>query len=317
VNLAYKFRAVTNDHLRKTISNPLILCSPALSAIAGCPDPPTRPHLLGGRSYNSHLTISPEPRWPNFLLKTIGPGKHILLWTIQWKGYKRSGSETTSNDEWNTEPIIADLGGQLFVDEKDDQDEAVTCVNILGLNPTPPTIESYVNSMPDTKGFSNILSHESGMQHFTALGEPIVSRDNGYGIAQLTDPPPSFEEVWNWKKNVKSGIDLYFRKGIVAKRYLSQHNQVYTSEQLSHETVALWNGGNYYIWDDVAGSWRRQPILCDSATSNIGWDMRDPANKGLTQQKLHSRDAAAYSQLSAGDHWQHYGVCYADKMLRV
>jgi hypothetical protein len=60
-----------------------------------------------------------------------------------------------------------------------------------------------------------------------------------------------------------------------------------------------------------------EPTLVRLQTGNIGWDMTRAANVGKTEVELHKRDSGSYSRPpGAGANWRHYGVCYADHVLR-
>ena len=146
---------------------------------------------------------------------------------------------------------------------------------------------------------------------------PVKSFDNGYGMCQLTTPPPTADQVWNWKLNVNGGLALVSGKRGDAIKYLSQSGRTYTDDQLNHEAVCRWNGGSYHVWDDKSKAWARPSnILCDSATGNIGWNMDDAENKGKTEAELHKRDSGTYSKPpQSGAHWKYSGVCYADAIL--
>ena len=50
-----------------------------------------------------------------------------------------------------------------------------------------------------TKKFSTMKL--KAKQFINADGEPVVAFDKGYGMAQLTKPVPTYEQVWNWKEN--------------------------------------------------------------------------------------------------------------------
>jgi hypothetical protein len=148
--------------------------------------------------------------------------------------------------------------------------------------------------------------------------EPKKSFDNGYGMCQLTNPVPTFEQVWNWQLNVDGGLLLFAEKRSAAKAFLGQSGRTFTDAQLRFESVCRWNGGAYHRWDGVANKWIRQPnVLCDTATGNIGWDLTDPENAGKTEAQLHARDTATYATPSQfpSRHWRYFGVCYADRVL--
>ena len=70
-------------------------------------------------------------------------------------------------------------------------------------------------------------------------------------MCQLTNPTPSFEQVWNWKRNVDGGLALFARKrtSTSAITYLSESGRNYSPERLQRESVCRWNGGRYHEWD--------------------------------------------------------------------
>ncbi|MNF88946.1 hypothetical protein D3C84_714500 [compost metagenome] len=136
----------------------------------------------------------------------------------------------------------------------------------------------------------------------------------------MTNPVPSYEQVWNWKANILAGSSIYKDKVRIAKKYLGQAGRTYTDDQLRHEVFSRWNGGSYHEWDRVSASWvRKKNLLCDANTGNIGWSMDNEMNKDKTQAQLRERDKDTYSKGSKGqsdDHpWQYQGVCYADHVL--
>ena len=116
-------------------------------------------------------------------------------------------------------------------------------------------------------------------------------------MCQLTTPTPTFEQVWNWKRNVDGGLALFAQKRAAAITYLSQSGRSYTDDQLRYETVCRWNCAKSPVWDQATGGWvRPSHILCDSQTGNIGWDMTLDANKGKTEAQLRARDSGSYSR---------------------
>lgn len=145
----------------------------------------------------------------------------------------------------------------------------------------------------------------------------MVSGDNGYGLSQMTNPAPTYEQIWNWKENVKVGVKLFQEKQLEAKGYFSTHP--YTNDQLMRETFTRWNGGGYYKWNVSTQQLERQNILCDPSQGNIGWDMNNPSNAGKTKEQLHDRDKGEYSKMKKGqgkDHpWKYTGICYVDHIF--
>ncbi len=266
---------------------------------------------------NGIFTIGPAPQWPSVPFETDSSGPHTWFWTVTWGAFSKAGQSSTSDNRWDAQGAITNLGGTLMVRAQAGTDTATIAVKIQGTNPAAADVIAYLASKPGAAGFDKILAQESKFRHFNAGNAPIKSFDNGFGMCQLTTPAPSFEQAWNWKCNIDGGLALFGQKRNGAIAYLSQGGRSYTDDQLKYETVCRWNGGSYHVWDANADAWKRKPnILCDSKTGNIGWDMMDAQNKGKDEAALHSRDAGKYAKGPApGAHWMYSGVCYADHVL--
>ncbi len=265
------------------------------------------------------FTITSAPAWPSVAVETDATGPHTWTWTIQWGSFKKFGTAQTPGNTWDAQSVITNLGGTLTVVAAAGKESVSITVKVKGTNPSATEVNTYLGTKQNAEGFDKLLEHESHFRNFNAQGEPVKSFDNGYGMCQLTAPPPGFEQVWNWKQNVDGGLALFATKRGDAVTYLSQSGRTYTTDQLAHEAVCRWNGGSYHSWDATAkpAAWVRKPdILCDPATGNIGWDMTDAENKGKTVADLHKRDCATYNQPpQSGAHWKYSGVCYADAIL--
>jgi hypothetical protein len=266
---------------------------------------------------NQLFTITSAPAWPTIVFETDANGAHTWQWSISWDMFTESGSVPTAANTWNAAPAIANRGGVLTVKATAGAASATIAVRINGTNPTAVDVTQYLATKPQSDGFGRIVQHETKCKHFNASNEPIKSFDKGYGMCQLTTPPPTFEQAWNWNRNVDGGLALFAQKRASALNYLGQNGRVFTEQQVTYETVCRWNGGAYHRWDAGANKWARTPtILCDSKTGNIGWDMTDAENAGKTEAVLHARDSASYSKPPGpGAHWKYFGVCYADRVL--
>jgi hypothetical protein len=238
-------------------------------------------------------------------------------WQIKWRTFSKQGTAVTTNNSWDAKDAVGGLGGVLTVTVSGPGGKAAASVQITGTNPAAEEILAYLATQPDSAGFDKILQHETQMTHFDSKGQPRASFDSGFGMCQLTIPAPTFEQCWNWKRNIDAGLALYAAKRQAAARYLSQKARVFTSDQLTRETVARWNGGPYHVWSTAQNAWIRNPdILCDSKTGNIGWNMTKPDNAGKSEATLHQRDAGKYRHApGAGDGWGYFGICYADRLL--
>jgi hypothetical protein len=84
------------------------------------------------------------------------------------------------------------------------------------------------------------------------------SAHGGYGLFQLTNPVPNRDEIWNWKRNVDTGIVLLRQKIQDAKDYLNTHPQPpITDLQIRLESYAHYNGGFFHVWQN--NQWIEDP----------------------------------------------------------
>ena len=243
-----------------------------------------------------------------FEIDTAQPGPYKWSWTLTWvaktsglrervkrgstlKTFTKKGSIDSPNKVWPAD-VGGVLGGKLAVEVKAGTETFKRSVSITGTNPAQADVETFLATISDVEGFSAILEQETHFKNFiNADGQPIVAFDHGYGMTQMTHPSPSFEQVWSWKENIHGGTALYQQKQKLAKTYLGQSGRTYTTEQLKLETWSRWTGGGYHKWDAATKAWtRNDDMLCDTQTGNIGWDMTDPDNAGMTEDELHKRD---------------------------
>ncbi len=97
-----------------------------------------------------------------------------------------------------------------------------TGLTLVGTNPTPASIKSKANAIGANKvRFRKQMRQESSLHQFTTAGWPHYSGDNlgGVGLCQITNPPPTADQTWNWKANVDAGWSLYQEKERIANRY--------------------------------------------------------------------------------------------------
>jgi hypothetical protein len=284
----------------------------------------------------ANFEIDAQATFPQiiFEIETTQPGPYKWSWIITWnakvsglresakrgpllKIFTEKGSFESSEKKWAAK-LGKVVGGRLAVVVSAGSEKFKRSVSIKGSNPTASGVKALLSTLPDSDGFDKLLEQETHFKHFiVADGQPVVAFDKGYGLTQMTNPAPSFEQVWNWKENVKAGVGLYQQKQALAKAHLSQQGRTYTSEQLRLETWTRWNGGSYFVWDSAGKTWiRNDNLLCDTETGNIGWDMTVAENKGKTETELHSRDADSYSNpkknKTAENKWRYTGLCYAD-----
>lgn len=291
---------------------------------------------------SSHY-ITEDVVFPNiiFELETENAGPYNWQWKIKWdakvselkessirgkllKTFEETGAFKNSSKNWEVDFSKKILGGLLTVEVSVGDELFKRSIYIKAKNPTKEKLGNFVATLDGAGGFEKILQHEAlGKNFINADGEPIVAHDKGYGITQLTNPAPTYEQVWNWKENVKGGTKLYKEKRADAKRDLEKKGKTsYTEEQLQMETYTRYNGGKYHEWDETEKKWvRKKNVLCDTATGNIGWDSSEIVNEDEKLETLHERDKDTYKQGKAGqtsEHkWTYTGVCYADHVKNL
>ena len=286
---------------------------------------------------NEIFYIDAEANFPDikFELNTNSTQDCIWDWHINWaaatsglreskkrgrviKQWSEQGKKANGGKSWIANLNGYCLGGTLTVSVKVSEKTYQRSVRILGTNPSKEQIKSYIATFDDAPGFDRIIAKESTYKQFIdADSEPVVAFDGGYGLTQLTNPKPRYEDAWNWKANLRTGIELYRAKRREAKNYLSggkNGKRTYTEDQLQLETWCRWNSGSYHEWDEGNKKWVRNPtILNDNETANIGWDITKSENKGKSEKELHNRDKNEYSKPpTKASSWRYSGVVYAD-----
>ncbi|MFJ4376555.1 hypothetical protein ACIP1T_28560 [Pseudomonas japonica] len=284
--------------------------------------------------------ISDAAEFPEivFEFRSSAPGPYRWAWTIEWgakvsglrererkgevlKTFTESGSFESHATTWTADLSGKVLGGTLVVTVTAGQHRLRRTVLIKGTNPSKESIATYVATLEDMDGMEKLLEQETRSKHFIALDRlPIVAFDQGYGITQMTNPAPDYEQTWNWKANILAGSAIYQEKVRAARKFLGGSERTYTNEQLQREVFSRWNGGTYHEWDATESAWvRKKNILCDSNTGNIGWFTDDAKNQDKTEAELHERDKDTYKKggkgQSAEHRWKYSGVCYADHVL--
>ncbi len=185
------------------------------------------------------------------------------------------------------------MGGELTVKViyyQNMQDEKK--YKFKGTNPGQIEIEKMITDPVLRK----IACTESRYKQFNAtreggIGMPLVSirvDDNenvirgGAGIMQLYKPLPTPEEVWNWRENIKAGMELYrakHREALVMhkgelKRMNDERKKLHlpaceslpplNADQIERETLRRYNCGREYRWKpwdhpECKGEWVIDP----------------------------------------------------------
>jgi hypothetical protein len=280
--------------------------------------------------------IDKEAVFPKILFEIItdAPGPYTWNWLISWDAcvsglrekprgkkvaeFTEKGCFTSDEKIWDAKSINQVIGGTLTVSVEAGTDKFKRTVTILGRQPNTERVKLYLKEK-NSSALEKFIKQESNFKHFIDLDlEPIVAGDKGYGLTQITTPPPTFRQIWNWKDHLDKAIEIFNEKKSIAKNYLMDKGKnSFTEEMLDLETLSLWNGGNYHEWNSTTKKWqRKKSILCDSQTGNIGWNMDISSNDKKTELQLHNRDKDEYGKMKSGqtsEHsWKYTGVCYAD-----
>lgn len=286
---------------------------------------------------NDIFHIDNEANFPKitFEIASDDTEEYTWTWNIAWaastsglrespkrgrtiKQWSEKGKISSASRSWTADLDGKCIGGTLTVSVKSKTGMLQRSVRILGTNPSKEQIAKYIATFDEIPGFERLIAQESKYKNFiNADHEPVVAFDGGYGLTQLTNPKPTYEEAWNWKENIRAGVDLYRTKQKEAKSYLSGGKKgklFFTAKQLELETWCRWNSGTYHVWDEEEKKWIRNPkILNDNETANIGWDMTKPQNKGKSEKELHERDKNEYSHPPTDKSlWRYSGIVYAD-----
>jgi hypothetical protein len=144
---------------------------------------------------------------------------------------------------------------------------------IRGVNPSHQQVNARLGGFPAT----SIACWESlhKLAQFDSQGLPLFGGPNGYGVMQVDNPPVSDEGIWNWKQNVDEGLAIIAQKRRDAEGYpgrvkrnfpdatdfvaLNLIDQDTGQPYVVLETIQRYNGGAYWVWNDVTKAWVKSP----------------------------------------------------------
>ncbi|MFC4922510.1 MULTISPECIES: hypothetical protein [Delftia] len=154
-------------------------------------------------------------------------------------------SQTSANASWHI-PFTEVRGGSLTVQvilrAGGLERRASVSWLIVGQNPSSTAIRAFANGIgADRVVFRKKMRQESSLHQFLSPPGhwPKYSSDGkgGVGLCQLTTPPPTADQTWSWKENVRGGWTLYQEKERFARNY---PRNVRKSQQFSN-LVTAWN----------------------------------------------------------------------------
>jgi len=122
------------------------------------------------------------------------------------------------------------------------------------------------------KNLGAILGYSSGYVY------PVVNKggtsnqpssDGGFGLMQLTNPKPTYEQIWNWKENINDAILRIKGKLTIARAHLNKYRDAVKDEDvprfLRMDTYQLYNGGYYWKWNRYKKRWIKRKLNRDYA----------------------------------------------------
>ena len=168
-------------------------------------------------------------------------------------------------------------------------------LRILGTNPTPAAVKAALG----TDALRRIAHQESNFCQFGNDSWPLFSSDDlgGAGIMQIT--PASEDQRWNWRSNIKAGVDKYnhcYNLGptfVQSVRGSSQFSALVTAlnlvrakQHLPSLTIAL-------------PEWSADQRMRDAIRGYNGWAGQDPVvpSLHLHEYKL-ARDTNGQMQIT-------------------
>lgn len=162
-------------------------------------------------------------------------------------------------------------------------------LKIIGKNPDPMTeVKDYTN---DLEVFA-LMFRESTFQQFnnsdggvyTVKGYPKYGPPNGYGLMQIDYPAATELQLWDWRKNVDAGKNLYYNDPIkkpAAEKLVKKlfAPEIPTKEQLLKEAWQRYNGGNYWgkVMED--GTWVIKKVAKIYNQNSGEWEDNPHADK--------------------------------------
>lgn len=274
--------------------------------------------------------IDEDAKFPEILfeIKTDSSGPYEWEWSINWEPkacpqaegknrfkaknsnpFKKSGKFNSNEKKW-----ICDLGevigGDLIVKVKSGPVLFIKKITILGKNPSKEKIIAELDAgktKQDNELAKKIFTQESRYRQFYSDNQPLTSFDNGYGLGQITNPIPTYKQIWSWKEHVNEILNKiipWHRKR--AKKYLDEHGN-YTQEMLDLETLASYNGWShaqhYWDWNSSQKKWViNSNVICDPDQSNKGWLVNEKNKNDSLEELRKSKDTKPI----------YTGRCYAE-----
>jgi hypothetical protein len=164
----------------------------------------------------------------------------------------------------------------VFISEYSDE----ITVLIRGENPSAPAIRDRLdNPLYQVLCYqeSSPKWHQFYPRSDSIKGLPVCASDLGYGLMQITDPPPTVPQIWDWRENVDVGKNRLIEKKDYAKSHIkrlisnmtltdaeeaAKMKKSFPNDGYNREAYYLYRGGvhYYWAWDSVNHTWIIDPL---------------------------------------------------------
>lgn len=172
-------------------------------------------------------------------------------------------------------------------------------LQIRAVNPPHDEVNAACGSLI----VQQMVMHESGGRQFNAPRDggvsdcPLFSGDRlgGVGLFQITNPPPTPEDHWNWLANINHGLQILDQKRAVARGYPARVRNSSAFQAL----VQSFNAGRNSPADIVLPDFNPQQLELDTTRGYNGWAGRDAFGNVLHEFRV-ALDAAGNLLVDVG-----------------
>ena len=172
-------------------------------------------------------------------------------------------------------------------------------LHIRGVNPLHDEVSTACGSLLVQK----MVMHESGCRQFNAPRDggvsecPLFSGDRlgGVGLFQITNPPPTPEDHWNWLSNINHGLQILQQKQAVARAYPARVRNSAAFQAL----LQSFNAGRSSPAEIVLPDFTPQQLDLDMVRGYNGWAGKDAFGNVLHEFRV-PLDSAGNLQVDVG-----------------
>lgn len=164
-------------------------------------------------------------------------------------------------------------------------------LHIRGVNPPHDEVGAACGSVI----VQQMVMHESGSRQFNAPRDggvsecPLFSGDRlgGVGMFQITNPPPTPEDHWNWLANINHGLQIFAQKRTSAANYPARVRNSSAFQAL----VQRFNAGRSTPAEIVLPDFIQEQLDLDTVRGYNGWAGHDAFGNVLHEFRVPLDDA--------------------------